>query len=161
MFENVEIFQDDDVKIEMAGWFDFFLREVYIPVQKITSEQFEVLAPFINSYLMFLNPKKYQISYWGKAPIFQPYKLVYFDEPFDIFMDAQEIISMTDKIEDRDELINRIYEVYEKKDEAGRHYCFHMFKQPIQNIWGFFICIDDNTKAGSLMFWVYEPNEST
>lgn len=65
---------------------------------------------------------------------------------------------MTDKIEDRDELINRIYEVYEQKNEVGRHYCFHMFKQPIQNIWGFFICIDDNKKAGSLMFWIYEPN---
>ena len=155
--ENVLLYEDGDLRIEIAGWFHYYLTNIHVPTIQLTNTHFKALLPFLDARLSNYDRQLYKISYWGKAPIFQYDKYIHFEPPFDIFMDAQAAISSCphDIAEDPKEAEEALDELYNTTDDFT--FIAHVFYGPIHDIQGFFAQVNEKSHQIYVMFWGYQP----
>lgn len=155
--ENLVIYDDNELRIEVAGWFNYYLNNIYVPTIKLEDKHFKALFPFVTTRLSKYDSRSYQIAYWGKAPIFQFDKYICFEPPFDIFMNAQECVSSCpyDVSQNPKECEEALDELYQLKE--GDNFIAHIFYEKIHEIQGFFAYVNAETFQIYVMFWGYKP----
>lgn len=157
--ENIVIYEDDNTKIEVSGFLDYYLNNIHVPTIGLNEKHFQALSPFMNTRLSEYNNKIYKTSYWGRAPIFQFGKYIQFAQPFDIFMDAQAFIcscehDITKNTKQTESAVELVYFKHEG------HFIAHIFYEKIYGIQGYFAYVDEKEKNILIMFWGYEPPDN-
>lgn len=134
--DRVEIYRDNEIKVEIDGSFHDFIQSFIIKTIKLNNPQYHSL---IESALDILqtNNIKYRgcvVKVSSSAPIIEYNKRLSLIEPFTIFEATFDLLTLLEDWNNFYEIKNLIIQYYEEKEIP---FYIEKFKNPIYNIYGF------------------------
>jgi hypothetical protein len=159
--ENILLYEDEEQKIEIAGWFDYWLNYIHVSQIKLSEKFLERMIPLVYAKLSAagVEIKSPDKAYCGKAPIFTYGTAVNFVEPFTVFNDVQEYFSIYPVLRDNLDAIRESIEIYNSMEmPEGTAIYYQIFERPYQDIDGW-LAYTSKEKI-IIMFWGYkEPSK--
>lgn len=165
--DNYTIYEDDEQKVEILGEAHRYFKEMIVKEVKASKETYNFLLSLILADIKEIVPiskitkKEVEITLCHQIPILQPHKGLCFKEPFNVFEEAFEFMSLVPDIHEApNELMDDIENYYCTDSEfaevgmmTGRIYA-----KPYKDIAGY-LCFITKTEV-RILFFGYEKNES-
>lgn len=155
--KNVVIYEDDEKRVEVLGWFDYAIRHLKPQQHKLSETFLERMIPLVYAKLSAagVEIKTPDKAYSNVAPIFAYGTGVVFKEPFDVFENAQEIICAVEDIRADKDFIQEAIEFYNSTtlpDNTNIH--FQIFDRTYDRVDGWFAYV--SPEKITILFWGYD-----
>ena len=143
LLNRVEIYKDNEIKVEIDGAFHNYLESVFIKSVKLEQYQYNLLLHIILTELRN-NGLKYEqcsIAMNSAAPIVERYKSIRLIDRFQTLQIAFDYLSVLEERNNKMEIISTLDNLYVEQDVP-----FHMnfFEKPIFGIDGYMAIKEDN-----------------
>lgn len=149
---RIEIYRDNEIKIEIDGLFNEILENILIKTIKLNKMQYNLLLSIILAELKnnSFNCKGCKIIMNSTAPVIEMYKSLQLIENFQILQSAFDYLSMIEDRSNKDEIISTLNDLYEEQDIS---FYMNFFEKPIFKINGYMVAKEDNNILISLFVY--------
>ena len=134
--ENIEIYRDENMIVEIDGLFNTFLKTVIIRTVKLREEQYKIL---LEDTLDKLREKGWDFRSFislkasSSVPVIELNKKINLIEPFDVFECVFDLFASITDLSIKDEVIKDLKDYYEEKEIP---FFIEFYDKPIFNVSG-------------------------
>lgn len=150
---NIEIYKDDNVTVEIDGLFDYLARTRIVKCIQLTSVQFQMLTTIIVTKLKLLwNCTDYKFISCSKAPIIMTNKYMELTPEFQILDHAFRYLSIIEDRSNKGIIEQELQNIY---DDQEINFYIHFYSNSVYNIDGVMAAQDNNTKNIAISFFSF------